>query len=98
MEKITLTEAQKAQVMAKLAEYHDENGCFDIDIDIDGDLTVKARGRVEIETENEYDYYNGTSECFETSRWAEVELTAFDEDGNAYEVDATEADRFLNAA
>ena len=97
MEKITLTEAQRAQILAKLAEYHDENVTFDVDIDIDGDLTVNAKGRVEIETETEYDYYNGTNECIETSRWAEVELTAYDEDGNAYEVDATEADNFLNA-
>ena len=98
MERITLTEAQKAQIMAKLAEYHDESGRFDIDFDIDGDLTVNAKGKVEIETETEDDYFNGTGAVIETSRWAEVNLTAIDNDGNVYEIDSTEADKFLNAA
>jgi len=87
--------------MASLAEYHDESGRFDIDIDLDGNLTVNAKGRVEIETETEYDYYGLVYDIFETSRYAEVELTAYDEDGNEYEVDAdtkNKTTQYLNAA
>lgn len=101
MDKITLTEAQKAQIMASLAEYRDETGHFDIDIALDGDITVKAKGLVEIETETEYDYYGLVYNVFETHRYAEVELTAFDENATCYSVDEDtqrKAEQLLNAA
>lgn len=106
MERITLTEAQKAQIMAKLAEYHDETGRFDIDIKLDGELTVNANGRVEIETDTEYDYYGLVYDVIETSRYAEVELTGWrydpaTDDEVEVEVDADtkrKANEYLNAA
>lgn len=100
MKTITLTKAQKSQIMASLAKYHEDGGRFDIDIDIDGGITVRAQGTVEIETEKEDDYFNGTGACIETSRWAEVTLTAFKEDGEV-ELDKDierEVEEYLNAA
>ena len=106
MERITLTEAQKAQILAKLAEYHDETGSFDIDIDLDGELTVNAKGLVEVEVETEYDYYGLVYDISEKSRYAEVELTGWRYDpatDDEVEVEVDEdtlhkANEYLNAA
>ena len=104
MNKITLTEAQKAQIMAALAEYHNEKGAFDFDIDIDDNIVVNAKGRVDFEGYIEDDftcgYGNGTGGWIETYRSASVILTAYDGDGEV-EIDREiekEAQEYLNAA
>lgn len=104
MKKIELTGEQRAQVMNALAEIHGEDGRFDLDIELDG-LTINAQGWVEIEGYTEDDsvcgYMNGTGAWVETNRTASVELTAYDEDGNEYEIDNesnTIIEKYLNVA
>lgn len=104
MKKIELTGEQRAQVMNALAEIHGEDGRFDIDIELDS-LTINAQGTIEIDGYVEDDYHcgymNGTGAWVETYRAASVELAAYDEDGNEYEIDNesnTIIDKYLNAA
>lgn len=103
MKKITLSEAQKNEIMSRLADIHDENGRFDIEIELD-EITVKAKGEVELDGYIEDDYHcgymNGTGAWVETYRSATVEITAFDEDGEV-EIDTEIEDeiyKYLNAA
>ena len=104
MKKIELTGEQRDKIMSELAEVHGEDGRFDIDIELDA-FTINAQGWVEIDGYIEDDsvcgYMNGTGAWIETYRAASVELTAYDEDGNAYEVDKESyniIDKYLNAA
>lgn len=104
MKKIELTGEQCEKVMSALAAVHDEEGHFDIDIEL-GTITIKAQGWVEIDGYIEDDsvcgYMNGTGAWIETYRAASVELTAYDEDGNEYEIDKESnniIDKYLNAA
>ena len=99
MKKLTLSEAQKREIMSRLAEVHDEDGGFDIEIELDG-ITINAKGSIELDGYKEYDYFNGTGAWVETYRSASVELTAFDEDGEV-EIDIeieNEIYKYLNAA
>ena len=104
MKKIELTGDQRAMIMAALAEVHDEDGRFDIDIELDT-ITINAQGCIEIDGYIEDDYHcgymNGTGAWIETNRAASVDLTAYDEDGNEYEIDNESnniIDKYLNAA
>ena len=104
MKNIELTDEQRAIIMAALAEVHDEDGRFDIDIELDC-LTINAQGTIEIDGYVEDDYHcgymNGTGAWVETYRAASVDLTAYDEDGNEYEIDKesnTIIEKYLNAA
>ena len=104
MKKIELTGEQRAMIMAALAEIHDEEGHFDIDIELDT-ITINAQGCIEIDGYVEDDYHcgymNGTGAWVETYRAASVDLTAYDEDGNEYEIDKQSnkiIDKYLNAA
>ena len=100
MKKIELTGEQRAMIMAALAEVHDEDGRFDIDIELDT-ITINAQGCIEIDGYAEDDYMNGTGAWIETYRAASVDLTAYDEDGNEYEIDKESnniIDKYLNAA
>ncbi len=104
MKKIELTGEQREKVMNALAEIHDEEGHFDIDIELDT-ITINAQGWVEIDGYIEDDsvcgYMNGTGAWIETYRAASVDLTAYDEDGNEYEIDKESnniIDKYLNAA
>lgn len=104
MKKIELTGEQRAMIMAALAEVHDEDGRFDIDIELDT-ITINAQGCIEIDGYVEDDYHcgyqNGTGAWVETYRAASVDLTAYDEDGNEYEIDKesnTIIEKYLNAA
>ena len=104
MKKIELTGEQREKVMSALAEIHDADGRFDIDIELDT-ITINAQGFIEIDGYIEDDYHcgyqNGTGAWIETNRAASVELTAYDEDGNEYEIDNESnniIDKFLNAA
>ncbi len=104
MNKIELTGEQRDEIMSALAEIHNEDGNFSIDIELDT-ITINAQGWVEIDGYIEDDYHcgymNGTGAFVETYRAASVELTAYDEDGNAYEVDKESnniIDKYLNAA
>ena len=99
MKKLTLSEAQKREIMSRLAEVHDEDGGFDIEIELDG-ITINAKGSIELDGYKEDDYFNGTGAWVETYRSASVELTAFDEDGEV-EIDIeieNEIYKYLNAA
>ena len=102
MKKIELTGEQRDEIMSALAEIHNEDGRFDIDIELDT-ITINAQGWVEIDGYIEDDgvcgYMNGTGAWIETYRAASVELTAYDEDGNEYEVDDESnnaIDKYLN--
>ena len=104
MKKIELTGEQRAMIMAALAEVHDEDGRFDLDIELDT-ITINAQGTIEIDGYVEDDYHcgymNGTGAWIETYRAASVELTAYDEDGNEYEIDNESnniIEQYLNAA
>ena len=104
MKKIELTGEQREKVMNALAEIHDEDGRFDIDIELDT-ITINAQGCIEIDGYIEDDYHcgymNGTGAFVETYRAASVDLTAYDEDGNEYEIDKESnniIDKYLNAA
>ena len=100
MKKIELTGEQRAMIMGALAEVHDEDGRFDIDIELDT-ITINAQGCIEIDGYAEDDYMNGTGAWIETYRAASVDLTAYDEDGNEYEIDKESnniIDKYLNAA
>ena len=104
MKNIELTDEQRAIIMAALAEVHDEDGRFDIDIELDT-ITINAQGWVETDGYIEDDYHcgymNGTGAWVETYRAASVDLTAYDEDGNEYEIDKesnTIIEKYLNAA
>ena len=104
MKNIELTGEQRAMILAALAEEHEEDGRFDIDIELDS-LTINAQGCIEIdgyiEDDNHCGYMNGTGAWIETNRAASVELTAYDDDGNEYEIDKesnTIIDKYLNAA
>ena len=99
MKKLTLSEAQKREIMSRLAEVHDEDGGFDIEIELDG-ITINAKGSIELDGYKEDDYFNGTGAWVETYRSASVELTAFDEDGEV-EIDIeieNEIYKYINAA
>ncbi len=99
MKKLTLSEAQKREIMSRLAEVHDEDGGFDIEIELDG-ITINAKGSIELDGYKEDDYFNGTGAWVETYRSASVELTAFDEDGEVeigIEIE-NEIYKYLNAA
>lgn len=104
MNKIELTGEQRAMIMAALAEVHDEDGRFDIDIELDT-ITINAQGTIEIDGYVEDDYHcgymNGTGAWIETYRAASVDLTAYDDDGNEFELDNESNDiitQYLNAA
>lgn len=104
MKKIELTGEQRAQVMNALAEIHDEDGRFDLDIELDT-ITINAQGTIEIDGYVEDDYHcgymNGTGAWIETYRAASVDLTAYDDDGNEFELDNESNDiitQYLNAA
>ena len=104
MRTIELNKEQRDKIMSELAEVHGEDGRFDIDIELDT-ITIKAQGWVEIDGYIEDDYHcgymNGTGAWIETYRAASVDLTAYDEDGNEYEVDKESnniIDKYLNAA
>lgn len=100
MKKIELTGEQRAMIMAALAEVHDEDGRFDIDIELDT-ITINAQGCIEIDGYAEDDYMNGTGAWIETNRAASVDLTAYDDDGNEFELDNESNDiitQYLNAA
>lgn len=104
MKKIELTCEQRAQVMNALAEIHDEDGRFDLDIELDT-ITINAQGTIEIDGYVEDDYHcgymNGTGAWIETYRAASVDLTAYDDDGNEFELDNESNDiitQYLNAA
>lgn len=99
MKKLTLSEAQKREIMSRLAEVHDEDGGFDIEIELDG-ITINAKGSIELDGYKEDGYFNGTGAWVETYRSASVELTAFDEDGEVeigIEIE-NEIYKYLNAA
>ena len=99
MKKLTLSEAQKHEIMSRLAEVHDEEGSFDIEIELDG-IAINAKGSIELDGYKEDDYFNGTGAWVETYRSASVELTAFDEDGEVeigIEIE-NEIYKYLNAA
>ena len=99
MKKLTLSEAQKHEIMSRLAEVHDEDGGVDIEIELDG-ITINAKGSIELDGYKEDDYFNGTGAWVETYRSASVELTAFDEDGEVeigIEIE-NEIYKYLNAA
>lgn len=103
MKKLTLSEAQKREILSQLAEVHDEDGGFDIDIELDG-ITINAKGSIELDGYIEDDYHcgymNGTGAWVETYRSASVEVKAFDEDGEV-EIDIeieNEIYKYLNAA
>ena len=100
MKKIELTKEQREQVISELAEIHDEKGRFDIEIELDG-ITINAKGSIEIDGYCEDDYYTGTGAGVETFRDVSIELTAYDENGNEYEIDKESniiIDKYLNAA
>lgn len=104
MRTIELSKEQREKVINALAAVHDENGRFDIDIELDT-ITINAQGCIEIDGYIEDDYHcgymNGTGAWIETYRAASVDLTAYDEDGNEYEIDKESnniIDKYLNAA
>lgn len=109
MEKITLTEAQKAQIIERLASYHDSTDTFDFEIEFaDDDLLVNVKGFVETHEYCEDDYTcgygNGTGAWVEDYRNAGVELTgqkydpATDEYVDVEIDDDGDAENYLNAA
>lgn len=71
---ITLTQEQKDIVLGKLEE---QTGNFDIFIEINDDLTIEAKGYLYVHGYREDDYFNGTGAFVETSREADVVLTAY---------------------
>ena len=100
MKKIELTGEQRAMIMGALAEVHDEDGRFDIDIELDT-ITINAQGCIEIDGYTEDDYMNGTGAWIETNRAASVGMTAYDDDGNEFELDNESNDiitQYLSAA
>ena len=95
MERLMLTAAQTAQVKRELDEYKYEDGHFDIDIDL-GEVTLNAVGEVTIYGYFENNYCNGTGAWIETNRDASITVTAMNEEGVEYEVDATEFETYLS--
>ena len=96
MKTIELTKEQREKVIRELAGIHDEDGRFDFDIDMDG-ITINAKGRIELDGYHEDDTYA----WIETYRAASVDLTAYDDNGNEYEIDKESnniIDNYLNAA
>ena len=99
MKKLTLSEAQKREIMSRLAEVHGENGDFDLDIELDS-ITINVKGSIELDGYEENSYFNGTGAWVETYRSASVDVKAFDEDGEV-EIDIeieNEIYKYLNAA
>lgn len=86
METITLTKEQRNMVLRELSDVQDD---FCVCVDVAGNITVQAKGYLYVDGYRENDYYNGTGAFVETSRTADVILTAFvGEDGEECEVDA----------
>ena len=104
MKTIELTQAQRESIINALTEAHDICDKFSVDVEFD-ELTVTAEGWVDIRGHVEDDYYcgydNGTGGFVEDYRVASVTLTAYDENGTAYDVDKESniiIDKYLNAA
>ena len=88
--RVVLTQEQKDIVLSKLEE---QQGDFDIFIEIDENLTIEAKGYMYENGYREKDYLNGTGAFVETSRDADVILTAFvSEAGDNEEVCDVESD------
>jgi hypothetical protein len=103
MKKITLSEAQKREIMSKLAEVHNTTGKFGVQIDMDN-YTFIIDGWVEIDGYVEDDYFNGTGAFVETYRNAKVTITGwlYNPYNNHVEdleiEDVKEFENYLNAA
>lgn len=109
MKKITLTEAQIAQIKESLEQYHDCTDKFDFEIDFtDDNLAVQVKGWIEVESYCEDDYHcgygKGTGAWVESYRNADVELTGeqYDDNGSTKVSIADESIKeiyeYLNAA
>ena len=105
MEKITLTAAQKARIIERLADYHDGVQDFEFDEDFGGgEIAVTVRGWIETRCHCEDDRENGTGAWVEDYRSADVTITGQRYDPATNDLtdveidDGGEAYRFLNAA
>lgn len=105
MKTIELSESQKKQVLHALQDIYFEGGTIDMLIEFeqgDNDIVVEAEGWVDIDgyTEDDFHcgYMKGTGGWIETSREADITLTAIDEKGERYHIDSTFAKNYLNAA
>ena len=99
MDKIQLTKEQRDMVLRRLSDVQDD---FCICVDVAEGITIQAKGYLYIEGYRENDYHNGTGAFVETSRTADIILTAFvGEDGEECEVCSDfeiECFNFLQAA
>lgn len=99
MRTIELTKEQRNMVLRELSDVQDD---FCVCVEVAEDITIQAKGYLYIDGYRENDYYNGTGAFVETSRTADVTLTAFvGEDGEECEVGSDfeiECFNFLQAA
>jgi len=85
MKTITLTDAQREDVLNALMEWRDEDriNCL---VDVDG-LSITIKGILYVDGYREDDYNSGTGAYIETDREASLTIRAHNEDGEEMYVD-----------
>lgn len=89
MRTITLTDAQREDVLDALRDWRNEEK-IKCEVSIDG-FIIKIHGDLFIDGYQENEYYDGTGAYVETSREANLKIFCYTEDGErAYVDDETE--------